>query len=90
MQAMEYLTTNPDKSKEICANINSRLLRMEHLSLEAAVSYLKAKKMRVAKGVSAFPAPPNTRKRNRPVAQDLGESGIGPYTTRIYLLIHID
>jgi hypothetical protein len=48
---------------------------MEHLTLEAAVAYLKARKMRAAKGSPVFPLPNTTRKRGRPAAQDISESG---------------
>ena len=49
---------------------------MEHLSPEEAANYLKAKRGRTAKGVIAFPPPAASRKRSRPQAADLSESGI--------------
>jgi len=68
--------TTMENAKEMVASVNSRLLRMEHLSLDAAIAYLKAKKTRMAKGVSAFPAPVTTRKRGRPAAIEIEESGV--------------
>jgi len=73
--AAQYLATNPDKTKEIVNSVNSRFLRMEHLSPDACTSYLKAKKLRAPKGVSAFPIQQIGRKRGRPAAQDIAESG---------------
>lgn len=73
-RALEFLTKNQVAAKDIVTNINSRLLIMEHMSLEAAINHLKAKKSRTAKGVSAFPIPP--KKRGRPAAQDTTESGM--------------
>jgi hypothetical protein len=74
-QASAYLQQNPDLTRDIICSINSRLLRMEHMTLEAAVTHLKAKKGRMAKGVPAFPAPTASRKRGRPTNQDIHDSG---------------
>lgn len=72
-KALEFFSRNVAAAKEIVSSINSNLLIMEHLTLDAAVAYLKAKKGRTAKGVPAFPIP--QRKRGRPANQDISESG---------------
>jgi hypothetical protein len=74
--ALRHLQEDHDGTCTMIANINSRFLHMEHMSHEEAANYLKAKRGRTAKGVSAFPPPPASRKRARPQAADLSESGI--------------
>ena len=54
--ATSYLGRNPEIAKTDIGRINNRFLRMEHLSLTEAVSYL-AKKHRAAKGTTACPVP---------------------------------
>ena len=74
-EASHHLNSHLDTTKEIIASINSKLLIMEHLSMEAAVAYITAKKGRMAKGVPAFPLPPATRKRGRPTNSGISGSG---------------
>lgn len=74
-QALAALSNNTDATKETINAVNSRFLVMEHMTLDSAVAHLKAKKGRLAKGVSAFPAPMTTRKRNKPATQDISRSG---------------
>jgi hypothetical protein len=74
-EALHHLNSHLDTTKEIIASINSKLLIMEHLSMEAAVAYISAKKGRMAKGVPAFPLPPATRKRGRPANSGISGSG---------------
>jgi hypothetical protein len=73
--ASTFLKKNPEMARDAIASVNSRLLRMEHMSLQEAITHLNAKKGRPAKGVSAFPAPATTRKRGRPSGLDLAGSG---------------
>ena len=73
--ALRHLQQDRDGTCHMIANINSRFLHMEHLSPEEAANYLKAKRGRTAKGVTAFPPPTTSRKRPRPQAPDLSESG---------------
>ena len=74
-QALAYLKQNPELTREIITSINSRFLKMEHMTLDSAINHLKAKKGRMAKGVPAFPIPVVTRKRGRPTNQDIHDSG---------------
>jgi hypothetical protein len=74
--AIRHLQEDTEGTCNMIANINSRFLHMEHLSPEEAANYLKAKRGRTAKGVVAFPPPAASRKRSRPQAADLSESGI--------------
>jgi hypothetical protein len=74
-EALHHLNNNPDATKEITTSINSRLLIMEHLSMDAASAYISAKKGRMAKGVPAFPAPTVSRKRGRPTNTGISGSG---------------
>jgi hypothetical protein len=74
--ALHHLQHNPDDANDIISSVNSRFLHMEHLSPEEAANYLKAKRGRTAKGVVAFPPPTVSRKRTRPQAADISESGI--------------
>ncbi len=74
-EALHHLNSNLDATKEITSSINSRLLIMEHLSMEAASAYISAKKGRMAKGVPAFPAPTVSRKRGRPTNTGISGSG---------------
>jgi hypothetical protein len=76
---LEQIKRFPEVTRELIANINARLLHMEHLSLEQAAQHLTAKKGRMAKGTSAFPHSSGTKRRGRPQSVDLAESGIGPY-----------
>ena len=78
-----FLNQNPEFTKDLIATVNSRLLHMEHLSLEKAMDYLKPKKSKLAKGISAFPAPATTRKRSKPQIQDLTDSGTD-HTQNVY------
>jgi hypothetical protein len=73
--ALRHLQQDTEGTCNMIANINSRFLHMEHLSPEEAANYLKAKRGRTAKGVPAFPPPSTSRKRTRPQATDLSESG---------------
>jgi hypothetical protein len=73
--ALRHLQQDTEGTCQMIANVNSRFLHMEHLSPEEAANYLKAKRGRTAKGVSAFPPPTASRKRPRPQAADLSESG---------------
>jgi hypothetical protein len=74
-EAMNHLNQNQDAMKEIITSINSKLLIMEHLSMEAATSYINAKKGRMAKGTPAFPPPTISRKRGRPTNSGISGSG---------------
>jgi len=73
--AQSFLNKNPDVAKEAIQAINSRLLHMEHLSMDEAVSYLQARRGRMAKGAAAFPLPSASRKRGRPANQGISGSG---------------
>jgi hypothetical protein len=73
--ALQHLQQDTEGTCQMIANVNSRFLHMEHLSPEEAANYLKAKRGRTAKGVPAFPPPTASRKRPRPQAADLSESG---------------
>ena len=81
--AQQFLQANPNKAKETIQAVNQRFLHMEHLILEEAAAYLKAKKLRAPKGIPAFPSQ-LPKKRARPPAQDLTESGTRPYTINIF------
>jgi hypothetical protein len=81
--ALQHLNQNQDATKEIITSINSKLLIMEHLSMEAATAYITAKKGRMAKGAPAFPQPTVSRKRGRPA--NSGISGSGTDHTQIML-----
>ena len=73
--ALGYMSRNPETIREDIMRINSRFLRMEHLTLEEASQYLK-KRLRAAKGVAAYQhpgAPP--AKRIRTTALDGSETG---------------
>jgi len=74
-EALHHLNGHPDTTKEIILSINSRLLIMEHLSMEAASAYITAKKGRMAKGMPAFPMPTVSRKRGRPTNSGISGSG---------------
>ena len=76
LQAQSFLDKNPEAAKEAIITINSRLLHMEHMSLEEAAAHLQAKKGRMARGTAAFPLPPISRKRGRPADKSLSGSGI--------------
>jgi hypothetical protein len=73
--AAAHLLENPNILHQGIAEVNSRFLLMEHVSLEDAQSYLK-KKLRAAKGTPAFPAvvQPAAKKRRTTVAPP-SESG---------------
>ncbi len=73
--AQSFLNKNPDVAKEAIQAINLRLLHMEHLSMDEAVSYLQARRGRMAKGAAAFPLPSASRKRGRPTNQGISGSG---------------
>jgi hypothetical protein len=73
LQAQSFLDRNPEAAKEIITSINSRLLHMEHMSLDEA--HLQAKKGRMAKGAAAFPMPAISRKRGRPANSSISGSG---------------
>lgn len=70
-----FLQQNPDVVKEAVLSINARLLHMEHLTIQEAISHLCAKKGRMAKGTPAFPLPAASRKRGRPPTQSISGSG---------------
>jgi hypothetical protein len=70
-----FLQQNPDVVKEAVLSINARLLHMEHLTIQEAISHLCAKKGRMAKGTPAFPLPAASRKRGRPPTQSISVSG---------------
>jgi len=74
--ALRHLQQDKEGTCHMIANINAQFLHMEHMSPEEAANYLKAKRGRTAKGVTAFPPPTASRKRPRPQAPDLSESGI--------------
>jgi hypothetical protein len=73
--AQAYLNKYPDTVKEAAMAANSKLLCMEHMSLDEAVNHLKAKKGRMAKGSPAFPMPTTSRKRGRPGNASISGSG---------------
>jgi hypothetical protein len=73
--ALQHLQQDTEGTCQMIANVNSRFLHMEHLSPEEAANYLKAKRGRTAKGVPVFPPPTASRKRPRPQAAELSESG---------------
>jgi hypothetical protein len=75
LQAQTFLHRNPEAAKEIITTINSRLLHMEHMSLDEAAAHLQAKKGRMAKGAAAFPMPAISRKRGRPANSSISGSG---------------
>jgi len=75
LQAQSFLNRNPEVAKEAIVTINSRLLHMEHMTLDEAAAHLQAKKGRMAKGSSAFPLPPISRKRGRPANANISGSG---------------
>jgi hypothetical protein len=75
LQAQTFLDRNPEAAKEIITSINSRLLHMEHMSLDEAAAHLQAKKGRMAKGAAAFPMPAISRKRGRPANSSISGSG---------------
>jgi len=63
--ALAYLTDNPDAVLEDIMEVNDRILCMEQLTLEEALTYLK-KRTRAARGFPAFPMdkrPKNKRAR---------------------------
>ncbi len=84
LQAQSFLDKNPEAAKEAIITINSRLLHMEHMSLEEAAAHLQAKKGRMAKGAAAFPMPAISRKRGRPANTSISGSGTWPYTRSRY------
>jgi hypothetical protein len=83
--ARNFLQQNPEFVKEAVQSVNARLLHMEHLSLQEAITHLNAKKGRMAKGVPAFPPPAASRKRGRPPTQ--GISGSGTDHTHLHMRI---
>ena len=80
--AQNFLNKNPDVAKEAIQAINSRMLHMEHLTMDEAVAYIQARRGRMAKGSAAFPLPAASRKRGRPTNQ--GISGSGTDHTQIF------
>ncbi len=75
LAAQNFLNQNPDVAKEAVQAINSRLLHMEHMSMDEAVAHLQVKRGRMAKGAAAFPMPAGSRKRGRPTTQGISGSG---------------
>jgi len=55
-QALRYITDHPDNVLADVADVNSRLLLMEHITLQEAYAYMQ-RKHRMAKGLPAFPTP---------------------------------
>jgi hypothetical protein len=86
--ARAALRDDPDGTHDAVRLLNGRFLHHEHMTLPAAVAYLKAPKARAAKGTPAFPAtgPPNDldgpptsaakrSRRDAPPPQDLTDTG---------------
>jgi hypothetical protein len=74
-EALHHLNDHPDTTKEIISAANSKLLIMEHMTMDAASAYISAKKGRMAKGTPAFPPPTVSRKRGRPTNSGISGSG---------------
>ena len=74
-QALRFLTEHPDTVLVDVAEVNSRLLVMEHFTLQEAYAYLQ-RKHRIAKGLPAFPTPRQPKaKRARTEPQSGTETG---------------
>ena len=87
--ALMAILQDPDSLQTDISALNHQFLRMEHLTLADAHSYLKATRARAAKGVPAFPTPtqdpPSKRQRTHPA--DASQTGTFIYTTYFLLLL---
>lgn len=82
--ARTYLQHNDSAVRAVVLRINSQFLRMEHLELSAAITYL-SKRHRAAKGVAVYAGVEPPAKRPRTSPPENTDSGIIYFVNLIFL-----